>query len=72
MDFFGAKKFNQNISQWNTDNVDNMNYVFAYAESFNQDLSKWKATKAPFTTGFANEAGFKDNKRLWPQFRNKN
>ncbi|WFQ92034.1 BspA family leucine-rich repeat surface protein [Mycoplasma feriruminatoris] len=70
--FFGAKNFNQDISNWNTDNVDNMSYMFAYAGSFNKDLSKWKATKSPFPTGFANESGFKDNKKLWPQFRNKN
>ncbi|WFQ96210.1 BspA family leucine-rich repeat surface protein [Mycoplasma feriruminatoris] len=69
--FFGAKQFNQDISKWNTDNVDDMNYMFAYANSFNQDLSKWKAPKSPYTTGFANDAGFKDNKSLWPQFKNK-
>ncbi|WFQ93720.1 BspA family leucine-rich repeat surface protein [Mycoplasma feriruminatoris] len=69
--FFGAKKFNQDISNWNTDNVDNMNYMFGYAESFNQDLSKWKAIKSPYPTGFAKEAGFKNTKVLWPQFKNK-
>ncbi|QVJ96523.1 BspA family leucine-rich repeat surface protein [Mycoplasma mycoides subsp. capri] len=70
--FYGAKNFNQNISSWNTDKVENMSYMFAYANSFKQDLSKWKATKSPFPTGFANDAGFKDNKTLWPQFKNKN
>ena len=36
-----AKQFNDDISRWNEDRVENMNGMFYGAESFNQDLSGW-------------------------------
>ena len=37
-----AKKFNQDISNWNTSKVGSyMNYIFDVDDSFNQDISKW-------------------------------
>nr|WP_307907288.1 BspA family leucine-rich repeat surface protein [Mycoplasmopsis bovis] len=37
--FFEAKKFNQDISKWNTENVTNMIGLFSGAENFNQPLN---------------------------------
>nr|WP_307916922.1 BspA family leucine-rich repeat surface protein [Mycoplasmopsis bovis] len=37
--FFEAKKFNQDISKWNTKNVTNMIGLFSGAENFNQPLN---------------------------------
>lgn len=39
--FFGADKFNQDVSRWDTTNVTNMKGTFRNAKSFNQDLSTW-------------------------------
>ncbi|MEM7111119.1 MAG: BspA family leucine-rich repeat surface protein [Chloroflexota bacterium] len=37
--FFGAKMLNQDISHWNTSNVQNMSSMFSGAEIFNQPLA---------------------------------
>ena len=37
--------FNQDISNWNTSNVENMEWMFYQAENFNQDLSSWDTSK---------------------------
>ena len=37
--------FNNNISQWNTENVTNMNNMFDDASSFNQNISGWNVDK---------------------------
>ena len=42
--FFSAKKFNQNISHWNTSNVTNMSSMFNDASTFNQDISQWNTS----------------------------
>jgi len=36
--FIYAKKFNRNISAWDTSNVSKTVYMFYYAEAFNQCL----------------------------------
>ena len=33
--FFGTKYFNQDIGNWNTENVKDMNRMFLKAENFN-------------------------------------
>nr|WP_307910012.1 BspA family leucine-rich repeat surface protein [Mycoplasmopsis bovis] len=43
--FFEAKKFNQDISKWNTENVTNMIGLFSGAENFNQPLNSWNVSK---------------------------
>ena len=40
--FDGATSFNQNISQWETANVVNMENLFRSATAFNQDISQWE------------------------------
>ncbi|WP_434342529.1 BspA family leucine-rich repeat surface protein [Mycoplasma capricolum] len=43
--FAGAKKLNQDISKWNTSNVNNISGMFIWTNSFNQDLSSWDVSK---------------------------
>jgi surface protein len=42
--FFGARSFNQDISNWNVSNVTNMSNMFYFTESFNQDISSWNVS----------------------------
>ena len=39
--FYCAYKFNQDISNWSTINVIDMNHMFYCAYKFNQDISNW-------------------------------
>jgi surface protein len=39
--FYGASKFNSNISTWHVGLVTNMQYMFSLASSFNSDVSSW-------------------------------
>jgi surface protein len=39
--FYNAKKFNQDIGDWDVSGVNNMAFMFASAESFNQDIGNW-------------------------------
>ena len=43
--FFGAVKFNSDISNWDVSNVTNMGWMFNRAESFNIDISHWNTSK---------------------------
>ncbi len=42
--FDGASSFNQNIGNWNTAAVTDMNTMFGYATSFNQDIGNWNTS----------------------------
>ena len=44
--FYSASAFNQDIGNWNTAQVTDMEYMFYYASAFNQDLSSWTGTAA--------------------------
>jgi surface protein len=39
--FYYADLFNQDLSKWDTKNVEDMCFMFMFAKSFNHDLSKW-------------------------------
>nr|WP_307929731.1 BspA family leucine-rich repeat surface protein [Mycoplasmopsis bovis] len=41
---FGAKNFNTDISNWKTDKVKNMSYMFYATKKFNKNLDKWNTT----------------------------
>ncbi|UOE64847.1 DUF285 domain-containing protein [Mycoplasmopsis bovis] len=43
--FFGASKFNQDISKWKTENVTNMSALFSGAENFDKPLNSWNVSK---------------------------
>ena len=40
-----AGTFNQDISSWDTSNVENMISMFSYAHNFNQDISYWNTAQ---------------------------
>ena len=40
--FESASAFNQDISDWDVDNVTNMSFMFSGATEFNQDISLWE------------------------------
>lgn len=42
---FTNTDFNEDISEWTVDNVENMDSMFAICEVFNQDISKWNVSK---------------------------
>ena len=39
--FYGAKRFNRDISGWDTRNMTNMSYMFFGAKAFDQDIGDW-------------------------------
>ncbi|WFQ93722.1 BspA family leucine-rich repeat surface protein [Mycoplasma feriruminatoris] len=67
--FFGASKFNTDISKWKTSSVIDMSYMFAYTNSFNRDLSEWNVDKTFPPVGFAKGSSFENNIGLWPHFK---
>ena len=45
--FYGCKKFNADLSRWNTSNVEDMSYMFMDCDIFKSDLSNWDVSKLP-------------------------
>ena len=43
--FNKAEEFNQDIGNWNTENVTNMSTMFTEAMAFNQDIGNWNVSK---------------------------
>ncbi|MBT1326628.1 BspA family leucine-rich repeat surface protein [Mycoplasma bovis] len=54
--FFGASKFNQDISKWKTENVTNMLSLFSGAEKFNKPLNLWNVSKVTQMSGMFQDA----------------
>jgi len=64
--FFGAKKFNQDISSWDVSNVLNMESMFASAIEFNQDISSWNVENVTNMSGmFRYAERFNQNIGSW-------
>ncbi|UWD35245.1 BspA family leucine-rich repeat surface protein [Mycoplasma cottewii] len=49
--FQDAKKFDQDLSSWNTSKVKGLLHTFSNAESFNQDISNWDTSNATNMSG---------------------
>ena len=64
--FFGALKFNADISQWNVENCRSMNGMFGDTRRFNQDISKWNTTNVKFMKlMFENAIAFQKDLSSW-------
>ena len=48
--FYNCKRFNSDISQWDTNNVDGMKEMFYGCEMFNQDLTNWNVERVNSNT----------------------
>jgi hypothetical protein len=60
--FEGASSFNKYISNWETNNVKNMNKMFDGAATYNQDMSNWCVTNlSTEPTKFARNSGADDD-----------
>lgn len=53
---FEFSDFNQDISQWDTSNVTDMNSMFSAAVSFNQDIGNWDTSLVTSMEGMFNGA----------------
>ena len=64
--FSDGSIFNQDISNWNIQNVLDMSFMFSNNASFNQDISGWNTTQVSDMTGmFQNASSFNQNIGNW-------
>ncbi len=64
--FQGATIFNQNLENWNTSSLTNLNGVFYNAISFNSNLSNWDTSKVTIIDNlFRNASAFNGNVSNW-------
>jgi surface protein len=61
---FAHSKFNQDISQWNTSRVENMQEMFAYSK-FNQDISNWDFSNVMYMGNILKEANYSHEVGIW-------
>jgi len=67
-DYYALKfnDFNADLSNWDTSNVTNMNYMFYRAEGFNNDISRWNVSKVTDMAGmFSSSLAFNQNLQSW-------
>jgi len=67
--FYGAYSVNQDVSGWNTSNVETMRSMFSGASSFDQDISGWcveQITQKP--RRFDEDAGFEGDNTKQPNW----
>ncbi|MCK4997609.1 BspA family leucine-rich repeat surface protein [Candidatus Pacearchaeota archaeon] len=64
--FQNSRKFNQDISNWNTSKVTNMHHTFSYAFDFNQPLNNWDTSNVLDMSDMFNYAtDFNSNISTW-------
>ncbi len=66
--FRDTNQFNQNIANWNVQNVTDMSYMFYNAVNFNKNLSTWKLNPSTFFYSFSVDSGFANNEDIKPKF----
>ncbi|WP_434978720.1 BspA family leucine-rich repeat surface protein [Daejeonia sp. YH14] len=71
--FKNAKKFNQNIGNWNTSRVGNMSGMFQGASSFDQNIGNWDTSSVDnMSSMFHGASSFNQNIGNWNTSRVKN
>ena len=61
-----AKQFNDDISRWNVERVENMNIMFYDAQAFNQDIGKWNTNNVGYmNTMFYDALAFNQDINKW-------
>ncbi|WP_434324407.1 BspA family leucine-rich repeat surface protein [Mycoplasma capricolum] len=64
--FNNAKEFNQDLSKWDTSNLDSINAMFKGANKFNQNLSNWNVSNVRiFDYAFYGTKTFDQNLSDW-------
>ncbi len=67
--FSGATSFNQNIGNWNTENIEIMAWMFNGASSFNQDIGSWNTSHVQdMSYMFHSAISFNQNIGNWNTF----
>ena len=64
--FYNNSVFNQDIGDWNTGSVTNMELMFATAQSFNQDIGSWNTSSVTNMENMFNSAqSFNQDLSMW-------
>ena len=65
--FFNATSFNQDISSWNVNSVENFTFMFRGATSFIQDISSWNVGNSGDEMGgmFQDASSFNQDLSSW-------